>query len=217
MSNNEYHIYIEGSIGAGKTTIVRMLEDKIKTERPDSIVNVYYEEPDKFTLKMFNTNPKAFETMFQISMIGCRWKNKVLCCEDSNVVKADAGIEKFFIHDTGFISNKAYIQTNRDMGFINNERYETLLSIDQFIEDDTSDYIKKPTHVILLDCNAERSICNIRARCRPSEETIKPEYLTTLSRNFKKIFNGIDHDNKYIIDVSDSFASVEDIYNVLVK
>jgi deoxyadenosine/deoxycytidine kinase len=212
----EYRIYLEGCIGAGKSFLADHLADEIKRRLPNALIFVYHEDPDEFFLSRFNNDPACFETIFQISMMCQRIKNRVKSFEDSLAISSKATGQGedvvFSIHDTGLISNKAFIMTNFQCSYIDSTIKDLLLSVEENMTKPLAGYLAPPTAVFLLNCSADRSKQNIKKRGRDTEEHIPFDYLKKLGENYSEIFGQLPSSiRKHKVDVSNGFALASDI------
>lgn len=158
LRENYRYVVIEGVIGAGKTTLARMISSRIDAQlileefEENPFLGTFYEDRGRW----------AFHT--QLSFLASRFKQqKHLMTRDlfHQVVVSDYAFEKDRIF--------AYVNLEGD----ELQLYETMYSI---MELNTP----VPDAIIYLQASPERLLKNIRKRGREYEERIDRAYLATL-------------------------------------
>lgn len=167
-------ISVEGNIGAGKTTIIDKLEEKM-ANRTDVVflrepVDIWESITDKNTneniLQKFYGNTKRYSFSFQVmaystrlSLIREAVRNnpncKVIVCERS--LDADKNIFAKMLYDDGMIEDIEY------------QIYQ------HFYKEYSSEF--KLDGIVYIDANAETCDKRVKKRSRDGESTIELDYL----------------------------------------
>jgi deoxyadenosine/deoxycytidine kinase len=184
---NVTDIYIEGCIGEGKTTLCDNLKKKIQSEGECHFIECH-EDVDQFLLKQFYENPKAAEVMLQIAMIVSRIKARLEAFEKVQEFRKTSDKRIYIIHDTGFLTNEAFIVANYSAGHISSETFGILMNTLHSIEKSMVDKLPLPTHVILLKTNVRKCMKNIISRGRQSEKNIPESYIKTLMDAYSDVY-----------------------------
>lgn len=166
IRENCRYIVIEGVIGAGKTTLARMISSRIDAQL---VLEEFEENP---FLDTFYGDRERWAFHTQLSFLASRFKQqKQLMARDlfHQVVVSDYAFEKDRIF--------AYVNLEGD----ELQLYETMYSI---MELNTP----VPDTIIYLQASPERLLKNIRKRGRAYEERIDRSYLTTLLEAYNYYF-----------------------------
>ncbi|HID40059.1 MAG TPA: deoxynucleoside kinase [Calditrichaeota bacterium] len=155
-------VVIAGNIGAGKTTLTRMLSERLgwKAYYEKVIDNPYladfYEDMERWSFHLqvyFLSN--RFKTQKEIT----EWPGS--CIQDRSIYE-DVEIFARTLHKQGKMSDRDY------------QNYQELFSI-------MVSYLRKPDIIIYLKSTVENLLKHIRRRGRDYEQTIDPDYLAVLN------------------------------------
>ncbi len=166
QDNNIKYIAIEGVIGAGKTTLAKMLSEKLNSKL---VLENFEDNP---FLEKFYKNPARYAFHTQIYFLLTRYKQlQELRQEDLfyNYVVSDYIFEKDKIF--------AYLNLADDELML----YEKIVS---FIERN----IRTPDLVIYLQSSVERLMANIRHRDRAAEKPMTEKYIRDLNDAYNYFF-----------------------------
>lgn len=160
------YIAIEGVIGAGKTTLSRMLAERLDAKlvlekfEENPFLPKFYEDPDHF----------AFQT--QIFFLLSRYK------QQQDLFQGDL-FHSFLVSDYIFDKDKifAYLTLQDD----ELKLYESLIGT---IEKN----IPVPDLVVYLQSSVDRLMANIRMRGRTYEENMSSEYIKDLNDAYNYFF-----------------------------
>jgi len=161
-----YYFAIEGVIGVGKTSLARLLGEKLdaKLVLEQSEANLY--------LKDFYHDPQRFAFQTQIFFLLGRYRQLL------NLPQRDL-FHKYLIADYIFAKDKIFAFMNlerRDL--ILYERVATLLEKE----------LPKPDLVIYLQSSTDYLIANIKKRNKDYEKDISAEYIKRLNEAYNAFF-----------------------------
>lgn len=160
------YIAIEGVIGAGKTTLARMLGElldaKVVLERfeENPFLKDFYKDPDRY----------AFQT--QIFFLLTRYK------QQRELAQADL-FHRFLVTDYIFEKDKIFAYLNLQDEEL--KLYETLVSSIQH-------NIVNPDLVVYLQSSVQRLMANIRQRGRDFEANMQESYIRDLNEAYNYFF-----------------------------
>lgn len=160
------HIAIEGVIGAGKTSLAKMLSEKLSAK----IVYEKFEE-NPFLPKFYEDQERyAFQT--QIFFLLNRYK------QQQELFQADL-FHRFLITDYIFEKDKIFAYLNLEDDEL--KLYESVLTT---IEHS----IPIPDLVVYLQCNVSRLMTNIHRRGREIERNMSEQYIRDLNEAYNYFF-----------------------------
>jgi deoxyguanosine kinase len=160
------HIAIEGVIGAGKTSLTKLLGEKLSAKivyekfEENPFLPKFYEDPDRF----------AFQT--QIFFLLNRYK------QQQELIQADL-FHRFLVTDYIFEKDKIFAYLNLEDDEL--KLYESVLST---IEHS----VPTPDLVVYLQCNVNRLMENIRQRGREIERNMSEQYIRDLNEAYNYFF-----------------------------
>jgi hypothetical protein len=184
--NNKFsscnYIAVEGNIGAGKTTLTRLLAKHYKWEPhyEDVLENPYLEdfynkmERWSFNLQIYFLNSR-FRQILQIRESG----KKII---QDRTIYEDAYIFAPNLHAMG-------LMTNRDF-----ENYRSLFELMESV-------VKGPDLLIYLRSSIPNLVAQIQKRGRDYENSISIDYLSRLNERYEAWVHDYDKGNLLIVDV----------------
>ena len=178
------HIAIAGNIGAGKTTLTKLLAKHYKWEAQleDVVDNPYlddfYNQMERwsFNLQVYFLNSR-FRQVLQIRQSG---KDII----QDRTIYEDAHIFAPNLHAMG-------LMTNRDF-----ENYKSLFELMESL-------VKGPDLLIYLRSSIPNLVSQIHKRGRDYENTISIDYLSRLNERYEAWVHDYDNGKLVIIDVDD--------------
>lgn len=190
------HIAIEGVIGAGKTTLCRMLGEtlgaKVVLERfeENPFLKDFYRDPDRY----------AFQT--QIFFLLTRYK------QQQELFQADL-FHRFLVTDYIFEKDRIFAYLNLKDEEL--KLYETLVSS---IERN----IPTPDLVVYLQASVARLMYNVRKRGREYEKDMQEEYIKDLNEAYNYFFFRYKSSPLLIVNAAElDFVTNRDQYEDLLR
>lgn len=165
--NNVSYIAIEGVIGAGKTSVAKMLSTRLNAKL---ILERFDENP---FLEKFYLNPEEYAFRTQIFFLLERYHQL------QELHQKDL-FQSYIVSDYIFEKDKifAYMNLNDDE-----------LRIYEQVAGSLDKNIIQPDLVIYLQSSVTRLMENIRKRNRPIEKEISEEYIENLNEAYKYFFS----------------------------
>ncbi|GAB4155919.1 deoxynucleoside kinase [Winogradskyella aquimaris] len=194
------HFAIAGNIGAGKTTLTKLLAKHYKWEAQleDVVDNPYlddfYNQMERWS---FNLQVYFLNSRFrQINQIQNSGKDII----QDRTIYEDAHIFAPNLHAMG-------LMTNRDF-----ENYSSLFEL-------MESFVKGPDLLIYLRSSIPNLVAQIHKRGRDYENTISIDYLSRLNERYEAWITKYDKGNLLIIDVDhlDFVANPEDLGGIINK
>ena len=192
------HIAIAGNIGAGKTTLTKLLAKHYKWEAQleDVVDNPYlddfYNQMERwsFNLQVYFLNSR-FRQVLQIRKSG---KDII----QDRTIYEDAHIFAPNLHAMGLMTNRDY------------ENYKSLFDLMETL-------VKGPDVLIYLRSSIPNLVSQIHKRGRDYENTISIDYLSRLNERYEAWIHGYDKGKLLIIDVDhlDFVEKPEDLGSVI--
>ena len=181
---NIMHVAIAGNIGAGKTTLTRLLAKYYKWEPhyEDVLENPYLEDfYNKMERWSFNLQIYFLNSRFrQVKEIHEKSKNVI----QDRTIYEDANIFAPNLHAMG-------LMTNRDF-----ENYRSLFDL-------MEENVAAPDLLIYLRSSIPNLVSQIHKRGREYENSISIEYLSRLNERYEAWIQSYNKSNLLIIDVDD--------------
>lgn len=194
------HVAVAGNIGAGKTTLTKLLAKHYRWESQleDVVDNPYlddfYNQMERwsFNLQVYFLNSR-FRQVLQIRQSG---KNII----QDRTIYEDAHIFAPNLHAMG-------LMTNRDF-----ENYRSLFDL-------MEELVKGPDLLIYLRSSIPNLVNQIHKRGRDYENTISIDYLSRLNERYEAWIHGYDKGKLLVIDVDhmDFVANPEDLGEIINK
>lgn len=191
------YIAIEGVIGAGKTSLARLLGERLNAR---IVLEQYYENP---FLERFYQNRERYAFQTQIFFLLSRYRQQM------ELLQRDL-FHEYLITDYIFDKDKIFAHINLKGDEL--KLYEMLVNL-------LEKNIPTPDLVIYLQASVQRLMFNIRKRGRPFERNISEEYIRELSEAYNEFFfNQYKKSPVLVINVSDiDFVNSKDDFEDLME
>lgn len=192
------HVAIAGNIGAGKTTLTKLLAKHYKWEPQleDVVDNPYlddfYNQMERWS---FNLQVYFLNSRFrQVSQIRDSGKEII----QDRTIYEDAHIFAPNLHAMGLMTNRDY------------ENYRSLFDL-------MESFVQGPDLLIYLRSSISNLVDQIHKRGRDYENTISIDYLSRLNERYEAWITKYDKGNLLIIDVDnlDFVANPEDLGSII--
>ncbi len=194
------HIAVAGNIGAGKTTLTKLLAKHYKWEAQleDVVDNPYLDD--------FYNQMERWSFNLQVYFLNSRFR-QVNQIHDSG---------KDIIQDRTIYEDAHIFAPNlHAMGLMTNRDFENYSSLFELMES----FVKGPDLLIYLRSSIPNLVAQIHKRGRDYENTISIDYLSRLNERYEAWITKYDKGNLLIIDVDnlDFVANPEDLGGIINK
>ncbi|WP_196895042.1 2-amino-4-hydroxy-6-hydroxymethyldihydropteridine diphosphokinase [Aureivirga marina] len=197
LSDKYNYIAIEGNIGAGKTTLSKMISEdfnaKIVLERfaDNPFLPKFYEDKDRY----------AFQT--EMTFLTDRYQQL-----SDDLAQFDM-FKNFIVSDYYIFKSLIFSQIT-----LQREEYRLYRKVFDIMYKE----ITKPDLYVYLYQNTERLLANIKKRGRDYEQNIASGYLEKIHKGYANFIHTENDLNTIIIDVSElDFVSNPDDYSLIIK
>lgn len=200
MTDQNMHIAVAGNIGAGKTTLTKMLAKHYRWHPEfESVDNNPY-------LSDFYGDMKKWAFHLQVYFLNSRFEqiNNVRLGETAVIqdrtIYEDAHIFAKSLYKQGFFEERDY------------QNYRTLF-------DSMMEFVTPPDLLIYLRSDISKLVHNIEVRGRDYENTIRIDYLKGLNEHYEDWINNYKIGKLLIVDVSnkDFLNNPEDFSDIVFK
>lgn len=178
------HIAIAGNIGAGKTTLTKLLAKnfnwKAQFEAVDNnpYLDDFYNDMEKWSFNL------------QIYFLGSRFSQVKKIRESGENI-----IQDRTIHEDAHI----FASNLHDMGLLQTRDYENYLTVFNLM----NSFVQAPDLLIYLRASIPTLVKQIQQRGRDYESSISIEYLNRLNEKYESWVKSYDEGKLLIIDVDD--------------
>ena len=194
------HVAIAGNIGAGKTTLTKLLakhydwKPHFESVEENPYLDDFYSEMERwsFNLQVFFLNSR-FRQILELRETG----KKII---QDRTIYEDAHIFAPNLHAMGLMTNRDY------------ENYRSLFDL-------MESFVEGPDLLIYLRSSIPNLVAQIHKRGRDYENTISIDYLSRLNERYEAWITKYDKGNLLIIDVDnlDFVANPEDLGGIITK
>lgn len=198
MKEHYNYISIEGTIGAGKTTLAKMLAEYYGAElileqfEDNSFLPGFYEDPEKYAFPV------------ELSFLAERYQQIKKIGPGPNL------FDEIFISDYFLSKSLVFASTN-----LKKEEYKLFREVFDIM----FDTIPKPDLLVYLYVPVEKLLDNIRKRGRRYEQNIPYDYLERIQNQYLEFFRKYSDQLKVLVlDVSElDFVKNEQDFKSIVK
>ena len=192
------HVAVAGNIGAGKTTLTKLLAKHYKWEAQleDVVDNPYLDD--------FYNQMERWSFNLQVYFLNSRFRQ----------VNQIQGSGKDIIQDRTIYEDAHIFAPNlHAMGLMTNRDFENYSSLFELMES----FVKGPDLLIYLRSSIPNLVAQIHKRGRDYENTISIDYLSRLNERYEAWISKYDKGNLLIIDVDnlDFVANPEDLGDII--
>ena len=176
-----YHIAVEGTIGVGKTSLAKILGERLEAKL---ILEEFEENP---FLVDFYKDAERFAFQTQLFFLLSRYRQQQELQQTDLFTKA-------LISDYMFVKDRLFAALNlndKEMGLYN--------SVARILEKNVS----FPDMVIFLQSDTDRLMLNIKKRGREYEKSIDWKYIDALNQIYNEFFFRYDKSPLLIINTND--------------
>ncbi|WP_349663204.1 deoxynucleoside kinase [Cellulophaga lytica] len=184
------HIAVAGNIGAGKTTLTRLLAKHFNWQPnfEDVVDNPYLDD--------FYNQMERWSFNLQIYFLNSRFRQILQIRKSGKDI-----IQDRTIYEDAFI----FAPNLHAMGLLTNRDFENYTSLFELMES----LVQPPDLLIYLRSSIPNLVNQIHKRGREYENTISIDYLSRLNERYEAWIHGYDKGNLLIIDV-DNLNFVDD-------
>lgn len=176
------HIAIAGNIGAGKTSLTRLLAKHFKWE-------AHYEDVDTNPyLNSFYEDMQRWSFNLQIYFLNSRFRQVVEIRDSGKTV-----IQDRTIYEDAYI----FAPNLHEMGLMPSRDFDNYQSLFELM----SSFIKAPDLLIYLRSSVPNLVNQIQMRGRDYENSIRIDYLKSLNERYEGWINNYESGKLLIIDV----------------
>jgi deoxyadenosine/deoxycytidine kinase len=194
------HIAVAGNIGAGKTTLTKLLAKHYKWEAQleDVVDNPYLDD--------FYNQMERWSFNLQVYFLNSRFRQ----------IKQIRNSGKDIIQDRTIYEDAHIFAPNlHAMGLMTNRDFENYSSLFELMES----FVKGPDLLIYLRSTIPNLVSQIHKRGRDYENSISIDYLSRLNERYEAWIHGYNKGNLLIVSVDelDFVSSPEDLGGIINK
>ncbi|MCB0463015.1 MAG: deoxynucleoside kinase [Flavobacteriaceae bacterium] len=194
------HVAVAGNIGAGKTTLTKLLAKHYKWEPQleDVVDNPYLDD--------FYNQMERWSFNLQVYFLNSRFRQVAQIRESGKDI-----IQDRTIYEDAHI----FAPNLHAMGLMTNRDYENYRSLFDLMES----FVEGPDLLIYLRSSIPNLVSQIHKRGRDYENSISIDYLSRLNERYEAWITKYDKGNLLIIDVDnlDFVANPEDLGSIINK
>lgn len=190
------YVAIEGAIGAGTTTLARLLADRFDAQ---SVLERFEENP--FLERFYEDRDRwAFQT--QLAFLASRFR------QQKELAEGDL-FRTLVVSDYTF--DKDRIFARQTLGGDELQLYESLFRL-------MEPTVPTPDLVVYLRSSPERLMANIAKRDRPYERNMDPEYIADLHAAYDQYFRAYDRTPLLVLNAAEiDFVENPEDFQALVQ
>lgn len=170
-----YHVCILGTIGAGKTSWSKALEEVI-IEKEGRCEGLWEPVETNPLLPLYYKDPKRYAFSMQVNMLNKRYEQQLLA-QDLSL----AGVSS--VQDSSMFGDSCFVEMLKDDGILCDE--EVTVYSELFANMSRS--VMYPSLVVYLDCPPDKAKERVIKRGRECEKDISTYYLASLKLQIEKL------------------------------
>lgn len=170
-----FHVCILGTIGSGKTTMSRALQDVI-IEKEGRCEGLWEPVETNPLLPLYYKDPKRYAFSMQVNMLNKRFEQQMLAQD-----LALAGISS--VQDSSMFGDSCFVEMLKDDGILCDE--EVAVYAELFAN--MSRTVMYPSLIVYLDCPPEVAKQRVIKRGRECEKDISVYYLSSLKIQIERL------------------------------
>lgn len=179
-SRQQWYIVVEGAIGVGKTTLVRMLRDHLNAEM---LLEVFEENP--FLSKFYESRARyAFQTQMFFLLSRYRQQQQV----------TEMVAQRPLVADYMFAKDRLFAQLN-----LAGDEWDVYGQIHGAL----AEQIARPDFVIYLQADTDVLLGRIAQRDRPYERDMERSYIESLRQAYEQFFATYRDTPLLVVDTND--------------
>ncbi|MCH8276035.1 MAG: deoxynucleoside kinase [Bacteroidetes bacterium] len=186
------YVAIAGNIGAGKSSLTRVLSDYFKWE-------AYFERVDDNPyLSDFYEDMHRWSFNLQVFFLSSRFGHQRVIEEVPHSVVQDRSI---------YEDAEIFARNLHEMGLMSTRDFENYTELFKIM----TSYLQSPNLLVYLRATVPTLVKHIQARGRDFESTIRIEYLERLNKHYEDWIERYEEGPKIIIDIDElDFVNVTD-------
>lgn len=178
--NKNISVIIDGTVGAGKSTLMNILKDLGFEAFPEPVV-------DNPLLDKFYHDKEKYSFPLQIEFLNKRFAH----------LKASKAFERVTL-DRSIYNDIVFAQMLRDSGDLSNEFY----NIYEELLENMLEHCEPPTLMIYLQISVDEAIRRIQKRGRDFEQIVERTYWEDLNSRYGAFFKEYNRSPLLVVDVS---------------
>jgi hypothetical protein len=192
LQNTKKYVSIAGNIGAGKSSLTRLLSDYFKWEA------MFERVDDNPYLADFYEDMQRWSFNLQVFFLSSRFNHQRRIESLPHSIVQDRSIYE----DAEIFARNLY-----EMGLMSTRDFENYTDLFQIM----TSYLRAPDLLVYLKASTPTLVKHIQSRGRAFESTIRIDYLERLNKHYEDWVSRYDLGPKLIIDVDDlDFVNVQD-------
>lgn len=184
LQNTKKYVSIAGNIGAGKSSLTRVLSGYFKWEA------MFERVDDNPYLSDFYQDMQRWSFNLQVFFLSSRFNHQRRIEELPHSIVQDRSIYE----DAEIFARNLY-----EMGLMSSRDFENYTALFQIM----TSYLTPPDLLVYLKATTPTLVSHIQSRGRAYESTIRIEYLERLNRHYENWVQRYDLGPKLIIDVDE--------------
>lgn len=191
-------IVIDGVVGAGKSTLVQKLSEKLN-------IPIYFELQNQTTLNLleeFYKDKKRWSFTLQIHFLNERFRMI------KEIHRNGGGIL-----DRSIFGDRIFASMLNEDGWMTDEEFETYTTLLH----NMLEHSKNPDYLIYIDCDLETAMKRIKVRGREMEQAVDVNYWNRLNQKYQEWYDGYDLSDKIAIDANSYNPNIEGDLDMIIE